>query len=72
MDKVKIDRINELARLKKQRELTDEETKEQSALRREYIEEFKQNVHATLKRVRVQEKDGTLTALKPKGQTKGS
>ena len=37
MDKKKIDRINELGRLSKQRELTEEEKTEQKALREEYI-----------------------------------
>ena len=37
MDKSKIDRINELGRIMKQRELTDEEKAEQKALREEYI-----------------------------------
>lgn len=37
MDKVKIDRINELGRLAKQRELTEEEKAEQKALREEYL-----------------------------------
>ena len=41
MDKVKIDRINELGRLSKQRELTDAEKAEQKALREEYIKEFR-------------------------------
>jgi len=66
MDKVKIERINELARLKKERELTAEETQEQAQLRREYIDEFKQNVHATLQNVRVKQEDGTLKPLKPR------
>ena len=68
MDKSKIDRINELARIKKERELTAEEKQEQAALRREYIDEFKANVHATLKRVRIQEEDGSLRALEPKNR----
>ena len=37
MDKAKIDRINELGRLMKQRELTQEEAAEQKELREEYI-----------------------------------
>ena len=37
MDKIKIDRINELGRLAKQRELTEEEKAEQKALREEYL-----------------------------------
>ena len=41
MEKIKIDRINELARLSKQRELTEEEKKEQKALREEYLAEVR-------------------------------
>ena len=37
MDKHKIDRINELARLAKQRSLNEEEKDEQKALREEYL-----------------------------------
>lgn len=45
MDKIKIDRINELARIAKTRELTKEETSERTALRNEYL----QYVRATLR-----------------------
>lgn len=38
MEKEKIDRINELGRLAKQRELTDEEKQEREELRAEYIQ----------------------------------
>ena len=41
MDKVKIDRINELGRISKARPLTDEERDEQKALREEYIKEYR-------------------------------
>ena len=44
MDKIKVDRINELARLSKERELTEEEKSEQAALRKEYIEEFRRTL----------------------------
>ncbi len=37
MEKSKIDRINELGRIAKTRELTEEEKKEQKALREEYL-----------------------------------
>lgn len=37
MEKTKIDRINELARLAKARELSEDEKKEQKALREEYL-----------------------------------
>lgn len=37
MEKAKIDRINELGRISKTRELTEEEKMEQKALRDEYL-----------------------------------
>ena len=37
MEKVKIDRINELGRISKTRELTESEREEQKALREEYL-----------------------------------
>ncbi len=37
MEKYKIDRINELGRLSKERELSKEEREEQKALREEYL-----------------------------------
>ncbi len=44
MDKIKVDRINELARLAKERELTEAEKDEQAALRKEYLEEFRRSL----------------------------
>ena len=41
MEKAKIDRINELGRLSKERELTEEERSEQKALREEYLMEVR-------------------------------
>ena len=41
MDKIKIDRINELGRLSKTRELTEEEKREQKELREEYLREVR-------------------------------
>ena len=47
MDKVKIDRINELGRLSKTRELTEEEKEEQKLLREEYIKFFRTSLRGT-------------------------
>ena len=41
MEKAKIDRINELGRLSKIRELTEAERAEQKALREEYLKEVR-------------------------------
>ena len=41
MDKIKVDRINELARISKTRTLTEEEKIEQKNLREEYLAEVR-------------------------------
>ncbi len=41
MEKIKVDRINELGRLSKVRELTEDEKREQADLRREYLDEVR-------------------------------
>lgn len=64
MDKIKTQRINELARKKKTEGLTDEETAEQSALRHEYLAEFRENLKVILDNTVIQEPDGTRHALK--------
>ena len=64
MDKIKIERINELARKKKATGLTEEEMSEQSELRREYLAEYRENMKAVLDSLVIQEKDGTRHALK--------
>ena len=47
MEKEKIDRINELGRIAKERPLTEAETLERQALREEYINEFRANLRGT-------------------------
>ncbi len=44
MEKEKIDRINELGRISKERELTAEEKEEQKTLREEYIKFFRSSL----------------------------
>ena len=58
MEKAKIDRINELARLAKERELTAEEFSEREALRKEYIEEFHRNTISVLENTYIVTPDG--------------
>ena len=48
MEKVKIDRINELAEIKKQRPLTESELKEKEALYKEYLTEFRQKLRGSM------------------------
>ena len=45
MEKIKVDRINELGRLSRERELNEEEKAEQKALREEYLAEVKVILH---------------------------
>lgn len=66
MEHEKIERINELTRLSRERELTHEELVEREALRREYLDGFRQNARAVLESVRLKRPDGTLEPLKKK------
>lgn len=63
-----IRRINELAALAKERELTAEEQAERQQLRRRYIDSFKANLAAQLDNVYFVEQDGSQTKLKKKGE----
>lgn len=66
MDPKKIERINELAKIKRERPLTEEEDTERKALYKEYLEGFRANTEAVLQSIRIQEKDGSLTPLQKK------
>ena len=61
MQKEKIARINELAKIKKMRPLTEEEAREQSILRSEYRAAVKASLLNDLKNVQIQNEDGTIT-----------
>ena len=64
MERHKIDRINELARESKVRELTEEEKQEQAELRKEYILEIRASFGATLDNTVIQYPDGSRKSLK--------
>lgn len=64
MTQEKIDRINQLAKKQKESGLTEEEKSEQFALRREYIESYKNSLIAQLDNAYIVESDGTKTKLK--------
>ena len=66
MEHEKIERISELTCLSRERELTHEELVEREALRREYLDGFRQNARAVLENVRLKRPDGTLEPLKKK------
>jgi len=58
MEKAKIERINELAHLAKERALTEAELSERDALRKEYIEEFRRATIDVLEHTYIQTPDG--------------
>ena len=64
MEQQKIDRINELARLSKVRELTGAEKNEQAALRAEYIRDFRASFGGILEHTVIERPDGTREKLK--------
>ena len=64
MEKAKLDRINELARIAKERTLTEEELVERQALRQEYINEIRASFGAMLENTVIQYPDGTRKSLK--------
>ena len=66
MEQKNIDRLNELARLSKERELTAEEKDEQQKLRREYIDAYKASLHGVLSNSYIVRPDGTKEKVKRK------
>ena len=68
MNQEKIDRINALARLAKERELTEAEQAERAVLRREYIDSVKASLVGHLDNTYFVEADGSKTKLKKKEQ----
>lgn len=66
MEKNKLDRINELARLKKQRALTEAETAEQAVLRQEYIAEWRRSTIELLENAYIVDGEGGKRPLSPK------
>lgn len=73
IDDAKITRINVLARKSKAEGLTEEEKKEQAALRQEFIAAVRGNLLAQLNNINIQDKDGSITNLGEKyGNKKGN
>jgi len=66
MENSKLKRINELAAIAKQRELTAEEFEERAGLRKEYIEEFRAATRQILDNTYVQTPDGKKHKLERK------
>ena len=69
MEREKIDRINELARRKKNGELlTEDEQAEHQALRREYVQSVLGNLDAPLSNTYVVDEHGNKRKLRKKGE----
>lgn len=66
MEKEKVARINELAHLSKERELTAEEKTEQQALRQEYVAEIRASFGGMLANTVIERPDGSRENLKKK------
>ena len=66
MENSKLGRINELARLAKERPLTEEELAERDVLRKEYIAEWRESAIAVLENTYVQTPDGKKHKLQKK------
>ena len=63
MNEEKIARINELSRKSKAEGLTEEEKQEQTILRQEFIESFRNNLKAQLDNIDVVNSDGSIENL---------
>ena len=61
-----IERINELAKIAKTRQLTKEEEKERKELREQYIKNFKNRFQNELNNVYIKNEDGTIAKLEKK------
>jgi len=68
MDNTKLQRINELSRISKERELTSAERVEQQVLRAAYVEEWRASVTSVLNNTVVMDGDGNKRPLKKKGE----
>jgi len=54
LDKKQMDRINELAKIAKERDLTSEEKKEQDQLRKEYLAKFRKSFRKRLENIDIE------------------
>ncbi len=66
MEQKDIDRINELSRLARERELTADEQAERERLRRAYVEAVKASLTAQLERTYMLDAQGNKVPLKKK------
>ena len=68
MKQEKINRISELTRISRERELTDEEKAERQELRNEYIASYKASLIANLENTYIVDDKGNKTKVKRTGK----
>ena len=66
MTNSKLERINELARLAKERELTPEEIAERQRLREEYLAEWRRGAEQVLENTYIVDRNGVKKKLRKK------
>ncbi len=66
MTDIKLARINELAKISKERDLTAEELAERDALRKEYIKGFRQGLENTLSNTYIMDAQGNKVKVTKK------
>lgn len=66
MENTKLERINQLAKLSKERSLTEAELSEQAALRKDYIAEWRRGAIELLENTYIQTPDGKKHKLQKK------
>lgn len=70
MEKANLDRINELSRISRERELTPLEQQERQQLRQAYLAAFRSQFRAQLDNTVVQYPDGSKVPFKDAGKNK--
>lgn len=66
MDQKKMDRISELTRISRERELTAQEQEERAILRREYIDSFKLSLTSQLESTYIVDEKGNKKKVERK------
>lgn len=70
MEQWELDRISELTRISRERELTPEEQEERAQLRRKYIDSFKRSLTSQLDVTYIVDEKGNKTKLERKKNKK--
>ena len=70
MEQREYDRISELTRISRERELTPEEQEERATLRRKYIDSFKLSLTSQLDVTYIVDEKGNKTKVERKGNKK--